>query len=40
MARAFLALVCPMMAGVGAAAEIAQWWPLIKAANIRIGQGK
>ena len=28
------------MAGVGAAAEIAQWWPLIKAANIRIGQGK
>jgi hypothetical protein len=28
------------MAGIGAAAEIAQWWPLIKAANIRIGQGK
>jgi len=28
-----------MLAG-GAAAEVAKWWPIIKAANIRIEQGK
>jgi hypothetical protein len=39
MARAFPALACAMLAG-GAAAEIAKWWPIMKAANIRIEQGK
>jgi len=28
-----------MLAG-DAAAEIAKWWPIMKAANIRIEQGK
>jgi hypothetical protein len=39
MAIAFPAVACAMLAG-GAAAEIAKWWPIMKAANIRIEQGK
>jgi hypothetical protein len=39
MAIAFPAVACAMLAG-DAAAEIAKWWPIMKAANIRIEQGK